>query len=138
MGLVQRLIPRFAPLARKSALILTVVLAGGAIGAHSWTVAAMPASHQRNQRDMRWVRGQIDLATPAPEVWQRFADVRGWPSIFSDIASFSVKSESNDGARWDVRFASKIVGHGSFDYLVTLDAAKQSGRVVVIASGVRG
>ncbi len=137
MGLAHRL----APAARKSALCLAVVLAGGAVGAHSWTVAAMPPNHwQRNPRDLRWVEGQIDLATPAPEVWQRFADVRGWPSIFSDIASFfSVISESE---RWRalgaIRFASKIVGHGPFDYLVTLDAAKQSGRVVIEASGVRG
>jgi hypothetical protein len=63
--------------------------------------------------------------------------VRGWASIFSDIRSFSVKSESNDGAHWVVRFESRIVGHGSFDYFVTLDASKKSARVVLEASGVR-
>lgn len=36
-----------------------------------------------------------------------------------------------------IRFQSRIVGHGPFDYLVTLDAAKKSGRVVVDAPGVR-
>jgi hypothetical protein len=139
MVLARRLILRLAPVPLKSALILAVVLAGGAIGANSWTVAAMPAGHwQRNPRDPRWVHGQIDLATPAAELWRRFADVRGWPSIFSDVGSFSVKSESNDSSHWVVRFESKIVGHGAFDYVVTLDATKQSGRVVVVASGVRG
>ena len=122
-----------------AALVLAAVLGMGPLGGYGLTMAAMPErSWQRSAQDPRWVRGQVDLAMPAPAVWQRFADVRGWPSLFSDIASFSVKSESSDGARWVVRFASRIVGHGAFDYFVTLDSAKQSGRVVVEAPGVRG
>ena len=127
------------PLKTVAPVIFAVVLAIGALGARSLTTAAMPGRQwQRSSQDPRWVQGQVDLATPAPAVWQRFADVRGWPSIFSDIASLSVKSESRDGAHWVIRFASRIVGHGAFDYFVTLDSAKQSGRVVVEASGVRG
>jgi hypothetical protein len=139
MVLVPRLLVRLALVPLKSALIFAVVLAGTATGANGWTAAAMPESHwQRDSRDPRWVHGQIDLATPAAELWRHLADVRGWPAIFSDVGSFSVKSESDDGSRWVVRFESKIVRHGAFDYLVTLDPGKQSVRVVLVASGVRG
>ncbi len=130
------MVRRFKTLAT---LVLAAALGMGAFGPQSLTMATI-SGHPRPQssQDPHWVRGQVDLATPAPSVWRRFADVRGWPSIFSDMTSFSVKSESSDGAHWGIRFESRIVGHGAFDYLVTLDPAKQSGRVVVEASGVRG
>jgi hypothetical protein len=119
-------------------LLLAIVLGVAASGARPWIVAALPGAHwQRNPYDPRWVQGQIDLGTPASTLWQRIAEVRGWPSIFSDLVSFSVKSESSDGAHWAIRFESRVVGHGQFDYVVTLDAAKQSGRIVVRAPGVR-
>jgi hypothetical protein len=140
MSLARRLRFRLGPISLEgvAALLLAIALGVAASGARPWMVAERPGLHwQRNPYDPRWVQGQIDLATPASVVWQRIAEVRGWPSIFSDMASFSVKSESSDGAHWGIRFESRTVDHGQFDYVVTLDAAKQSGRVVLRAPGVR-
>ncbi len=91
---------------------------------------------QRNPQDPRWVQGQLDVAAAAPDVWQRATHVEGWCTIFSDIASFSVRSRSRDGMRWVVSFASRIVGHGVHDFGVTLDGNTCSGHVVVNAPGV--
>jgi hypothetical protein len=118
--------------------MLAAVLGISVSGGRTWTGAALTdRPWQRSPYDPRWIQGQIDVATPAPAVWHSVASVRGWPSIFSDIESFSVKSESSDGAHWVIRFESRMVGHGRFDYFVTLDTAKTSVRIVVDAPGVR-
>jgi carbon monoxide dehydrogenase subunit G len=121
-----------------AARILALALGIAAFGACLSTLAAPPAAWwQRNPSDPRWVQGQVDLATPAPAVWQRMSNVSEWPSIFSDILSFSVQSESSDGTHWVIRFESRLVRHGRFDYLVTLNAAGKSSRIVVNAPGIR-
>jgi hypothetical protein len=131
---------RLGPVRHKgvAALVLCAVLGIAASSARpSMDLAPSGLRWQRNPHDPRWVQGQIDLTTPAAAVWQRISEVRSWPSVFSDIASFAVKSESSDGAHWVIRFESRLVDHGRFDYLVTLDSAKLSGRVVLRAPGVR-
>jgi hypothetical protein len=126
---------RLSPVRLKNAAAVTLFVVLGV--AASGAAAQSGGGWQRNASDPRWVQGQIDLATPAATVWQRVAQVREWPSIFSDLASFSVKSESRDGARWTIRFESRMLGHGQFDYFVSLDAANQSGLAVLSAPGVR-
>jgi Polyketide cyclase / dehydrase and lipid transport len=103
-----------------------------------WAVDARGGPRwQRDRRDPRWVQGQVDLAASPDVVWQRVADVRAWPSLFSDIESLSVESMSSDRTRWVVRFQSKTLGHGPQYYFVSLDPEKRAGRMVIHAPAVR-
>ncbi len=124
-------------LARYASLFLALVLGLATIGWQAWTHPGQPAHWWHNDKDPRWVQGQIDLDTPASEVWQRIAAVRAWPTLFSDVASFSVRSVSTDAAHWVVRFESRTIGHGEHDYRVELDPRPRSGRMMVDVFGVR-
>ncbi len=129
------------PLARVRLLrrvAVSVVLALALVLATLALAVPSGRNWQRNPRDPRWVQGQIDLDTPAPEVWDRITEVRGWPALFSDISAFAIESESADRARWLVRFESKTVGHGAHDYSIVLDEGRRSGRIVVHAPAIRG
>jgi hypothetical protein len=98
--------------------------------------AGPTASWHRDPHDPRWLYGQVDLATSADSIWERIVDVPRWPALFSDIASFSIRSRSEDGTRWVARIDSKTFERGVQDYVVTLNASARTARVVFSTMGV--
>lgn len=118
--------------------ILASVLAAFSISAIPLSVTAQPAqanqpTWKRDEKDPRWVQGQVTAAATPDAVFARLQRVPEWPRIFTDIKSMKVIERGTD--HWRVKLETWTFDCGAHEYHVRFDASRTA-RLWIDAPGV--
>lgn len=102
------------------------------VGRRATAIPAAP-TWKRDEKDPRWVQGQV-LADAKPDaVFARLRNVPEWPRMFTDIKSMRVLERGGD--RWRVRLETWTFDCGAHDYHVAFENARTA-RLWINAPGI--
>lgn len=96
--------------------------------------ADTPPRWTRDEKDPRWVHGEV-VAPSSPEVtWRHLARVPEWPRLFTDIKSLRVVEHAGDA--WKLKVASRTFDYGAYDYEARIDPATRTAKGWLGTAGV--
>jgi hypothetical protein len=118
--------------------VVLAVLAVLAIASMPLSTAAQPEqlsppTWKRDERDPRWVQGEVAATASADTVFARLQRVPEWPRMFTDIKSMRIVERGTD--HWRVKLETRTFDCGAHEYHVRFEAPRTV-RLWIDAPGV--
>jgi hypothetical protein len=88
----------------------------------------------RDEKDPRWVHGEIVVPSTADAVWARLGRVAEWPRVFTDIKSLRIVERIDE--TWHLKIESRTFDYGPNEYHVRLDPFERTARGWFRGAGV--
>jgi hypothetical protein len=125
-------------LSRRSAIIVALGCAAGQVlplaHASGDTSPSTSPKWTRDDKDPRWVQGEVILPAPPEAVWSRLGRVSEWPRIFTDIKSLRIVDRIDE--TWNMKVESRTFAYGPQEYHARLDPSARTARGWVAGAGV--
>lgn len=113
--------------------MLSAVVSSAPLHALAQPAQPSPSTWKRDEKDPRWVQGQVVAAATPEAVFARLQRVPEWPRMFTDIKSMKIIERGTD--HWRVKLETWTFDCGAHEYHVRFDSSRTA-RLWIDAPGV--